>query len=185
MSDQSLDNISFAPIENRHAQILILGSMPGIKSLQEQQYYAHPRNSFWPIMAHLLNFDVNLSYKNKCQKLIKHHIAVWDVLKSCQRPGSLDQHIEDNTMVVNDFTEFLNQHPHIQSLFFNGTKAKQIFKKHVLPQLTTPPFLSYSRLPSTSPAHASMSFENKLQHWQQIQLALVEANRPASSLSKE
>jgi len=159
-------NISFAPIAAKDAQILILGSMPGIKSLQEQQYYAHPRNAFWPIMANLFDFDLSLSYQARCQQLKLHKVAVWDVLKSCRRQGSLDQHIEPGSIVPNDFLSFLKQHKQIQHIFFNGGKAEQIFNKQVLPTLTTYPNLSYSKLPSTSPAHAAKSLDEKYQLWQ-------------------
>ncbi len=159
-------NISFAPIAAKDAQILILGSMPGIKSLQEQQYYAHPRNAFWPIMAQLFDFDLNLDYTVRCQKLLEQKVAVWDVLKSCQRQGSLDQHIEPDSIVPNDFNSFLKQHNQIQYIFFNGGKAEQVFKRHVLPTLKLEQALTFQLLPSTSPAHAAKSFDEKCQLWE-------------------
>jgi double-stranded uracil-DNA glycosylase len=159
-------NISFAPIAAKDAQILILGSMPGIKSLQEQQYYAHPRNAFWPIMANLFDFDLNLDYTARCQKLLEHQIAVWDVLKSCQRLGSLDQHIEPDSMVPNDFQSHLKTHKKIKRIFFNGGKAEQVFKRHVLPTLNVKQQLSFQLLPSTSPAHAAKSLDEKCQVWE-------------------
>lgn len=161
-------NISFPPIADTHASLLILGSMPSIKSLEQQQYYAHPRNAFWPIMSALFNMDNELSYSQRCQHLITHHTAVWDVLKSCQRQGSLDVDIDSASMIINNFNSFLQHHPHIKKLVFNGGKAEQVFNQFVLPTLTeqqtTIPRL---RLPSTSPAHARCSQNEKLDIWRQ------------------
>jgi hypoxanthine-DNA glycosylase len=156
---------SFPPIENRDAAILILGSMPGIASLTAQQYYAHPQNSFWPIMAALLKFDINLSYVSKVQALKASGIAVWDVLQSCHREGSLDTNIECE--VINDFESFFKMHPHIQRIFFNGAKAQTSFKKHILSHIDLPN-MDLVRLPSTSPAHASLTFEQKLNAWKTV-----------------
>jgi len=156
----------FPAIEDSHARILILGSMPSIKSLEQQQYYAHPRNAFWPIMSELLNFDKTLSYEHRCQILIKNHIAVWDAIKACQRQGSLDQSIDEASMLANDFQLFFQQHPHIEKIIFNGTKAEQVFNSHVLITLSEPQsMITRLRLPSTSPAHAAMTFEQKLTLW--------------------
>lgn len=169
MAEAIIESISFDPIAAEDAKILILGSMPGVKSLEEQQYYAHPRNAFWPIMAELYQFDLALNYSERCQQLKHHQIAVWDVLKSCRRPGSLDQHIEPDSMVANDFKSFLQKHNHIQQIFFNGGKAEQVFKRYVLPALTSKTTtLALQRLPSTSPAHAALSFKEKLAQWQAI-----------------
>ena len=160
------ESISFPPIATEDAQLLILGSMPGLKSLDEQQYYAHARNAFWPIMASLFNIELNLDYAERCQQLNQNHIAVWDVLKSCRRQGSLDQVIETDSIVANDFNAFLQQHNHIQRIFFNGGKAEQVFKRHVLPTLNVEQQLSFQLLPSTSPAHAAKSLDEKCQIWQ-------------------
>ncbi len=161
----------FPAIADKHARILILGSMPSVKSLEKQQYYAHPRNAFWPIMLALFNIDKELNYQQRCQCLVKNNVAVWDALKSCQRQGSLDQHIDTSSMIANDFNLFLQQHNQIQTIFFNGAKAEQVFKQHVVPNLDKPfKQLSQTRLPSTSPAHAAMTFEQKCQQWQQILL---------------
>ena len=161
--------LSFAPIAGDNAHILILGSMPGVESLKQQQYYAHQRNAFWSIMAVLFGTNIELTYQQRCQHLIENHIAVWDVLKACNRPGSLDQHIRPDSIVPNDFNTFLKQHSQIQRLCFNGGKAEQLFKRHVLPTLDQSfKWISQVRLPSTSPAHASMKFAQKLQLWRQI-----------------
>lgn len=161
-------NYSFPPIADNNARILILGSMPSVKSLEQQQYYAHPRNAFWPIMSALFEIDRELDYDKRCQYLMDNHIAVWDVLKACQRQGSLDQHIDAASMVANDFNLFLQQHLYIQKIVFNGAKAEQIFKRLVLPTLTEQQTtIVRLRLPSTSPAHASSSLDDKLIIWQQ------------------
>ena len=158
----------FPAIADQQAKILILGSMPSVKSLEKQQYYAHPRNAFWPIMSALFDMEQDLNYQQRCQHLISHHIAVWDVLKSCQRQGSLDQHIKKESIVANDFNTFFLHHPYIHQVFFNGSKAEQVFKQYVVPSLSKT--VKQQRLPSTSPAHAAMKFEQKLRAWQLIKL---------------
>ncbi|MFW5425817.1 MAG: DNA-deoxyinosine glycosylase [Methylophagaceae bacterium] len=159
----------FPPIADSHAGILILGSMPSIKSLQQQQYYAHPRNAFWPIMSDLFGMEKEWSYQQRCNHLIANKLAVWDALKACRRQGSLDSNIDPNSVLANDFNTFFKQHPKIKLVVFNGGKAEQVFKQHVMPILNESfKQLGQTRLPSTSPAHASMTFEQKLQHWQQV-----------------
>ncbi|MEK6750065.1 MAG: DNA-deoxyinosine glycosylase [Pseudomonadota bacterium] len=156
----------FAPIERSDAKVLILGSMPGAASLQQQQYYAHPRNSFWYIMSELLDVQAWESYAQKQAALIARHIALWDVLNSCIRPGSLDASIEEASIVVNDFAHFFNMHENITHVFFNGQKARKEYKTRVLPQLSASfDHLNYHVLPSTSPAMASLSKEQKLDRW--------------------
>lgn len=169
MSNSLPLQISFPPIATQSASILILGSMPSVKSLEQQQYYAHPRNAFWSIMSVLLEMESGLDYDQRCNILMAHHLAVWDVLKACQRKGSLDVDIDTTSMIINDFNLFLQQHFHIKTIVFNGTKAEQVFNRHVLPTLTEQQSaIVRLRLPSTSPAHAAVTFEQKLQQWQQI-----------------
>lgn len=160
---------SFPPIASPDAKILILGSMPGQASLDAQRYYAHPRNLFWPIMSRLLGFDVTLPYAERANLLQQFGVAMWDVLQSCQREGSLDSNIKDET--PNDFSVFLNNHPHIHTIFFNGEKAATSFKRHVVmtPEIEA---LTQVRLPSTSPANASQTFTMKLDVWRQVAAAL-------------
>ncbi len=164
----------FPPIANDQARVLILGSMPGIASLRAVQYYAHPRNQFWPIMASILGIDlVALAYPQKHQALLDAGIALWDVLQSCHRPGSLDADIAPDSIVVNDFATFFQQHPAIRQIYFNGAAAEQHFKRRVEPLLTfrqaprPPSSLSFQRLPSTSPAH-TLDFPEKLTAWRAI-----------------
>jgi double-stranded uracil-DNA glycosylase len=166
MNDELPLSISFPPIANEDARILILGSMPGVKSLEQQQYYAHPRNAFWPIISELFGINKNLEYQLRCKYLIENQVAVWDVLKACQRKGSLDKHIDPVTIIANDFNSFFEQHSTIQQIFFNGTKAEQFFTQHVLPALDySVTHISRQRLPSTSPAHAAMGYKQKLHVW--------------------
>ena len=159
----------FPPIADNNAIILILGSMPSIKSLEEQQYYAHPRNSFWFIMTKLLGDKPDLDYAERKALLLHNKIALWDVLNTCQRKGSLDSSINNETIEVNDFNKFFTEHLSIRAVFFNGVRAQQEYNRHVLPVLNTEfSSISYQRLPSTSPAMASLNREQKLQQWKAI-----------------
>ncbi|WP_423188012.1 DNA-deoxyinosine glycosylase [Alishewanella sp. d11] len=156
---------SLAPVVNTDARVLILGSMPGAASLAQQQYYAHPRNAFWPIMASLYGFAADLPYAIRLQQLTAQGVALWDVLAHCERQGSLDSAIRNEQ--ANDFDSFFATYPHIHVIAFNGGKALQSFQKHVKSHLVRPiPHLL--ALPSTSPAYAAMPFSQKLQLWQQI-----------------
>jgi len=149
--------------------------MPSVKSLEDQQYYAHPRNAFWPIMSAIFDMQAQWDYDKRCKHIIKNHIAVWDSIHSCQRQGSLDQHITTASIIANDFNQFFSLHPHIKAILFNGTKAEQVFKRYVLPTLDGEKCsIPRYRLPSTSPAHAAMTFEQKRSEWQQA-LQLVKS----------
>lgn len=166
---------SFPPIVGNAPIILILGSMPGLESLKQQRYYAHPRNAFWPIMTSFFGQPHALDYRQRCDLLIQKRIAVWDVLKSCRRPGSLDQHIETESMVANDFVSFLQNYPSIKQIVFNGGKAEQVFNRYVVKQLEEAGISPiYLRLPSTSPAHASMRYETKQLVWHQALIGFIE-----------
>lgn len=156
---------SFPPLENPAARVLILGSMPGRASLQASQYYAHPQNAFWRILTDLLELPMNASYIQRIEALQFYGLALWDVLKSCHRPGSLDADIDPASIIVNDFAAFYARHPALTHVFFNGTQAATYYRKYVK---DGPPNLRYSRLPSTSPAHASLTYAQKLQAWRAI-----------------
>lgn len=142
--------------------------MPGVLSLQKQQYYAHPRNAFWSVTAQILGFDAAASYEQRIDALCNSGVALWDVLHACQREGSLDSDIRQDSMIANDFVDFFKRHPKIQRVFFNGAKAEQLFRKAVLPGIAHLDALRYQRLPSTSPAHAALSPQAKLQAWHAI-----------------
>lgn len=163
---------SFAPVAARDARVLILGSMPGVASLTAQQYYAHPRNAFWPIMGALLGFAPAAPYEVRLRALTQAGIALWDVLDACVRPGSLDSAILDASIVPNDFTGFLARHRGITHVFFNGSKAADSFRRHVIPTLPSASQLTLTPLPSTSPANASTRFEHKLERWRVVMAAL-------------
>lgn len=167
----------FPPIADLNSKILILGSMPGEASLQAAQYYAHPRNLFWPLLCALfVTADetpfLQRSYAERESFLLERRIAVWDVVKNCQRDGSLDTAIRNE--IANDFSEFLTARPDIRHVFFNGTKAEKSFQRFVIPTLPAPLLqeLKLVRLPSTSPANAGASFEKKLAAWSAVKEAL-------------
>lgn len=162
---------SFAPIEAAGARLLILGSMPGAASLAAGEYYAHPRNLFWPIMGELVGARPTLPYAQRIARLRGAGIALWDVLASCVRPGSLDSAIDDASVEPNDFAGFFAGHPRIGQVFFNGAKAEQVFRRRVLGLVALPP-LQLQRLPSTSPAHAGRTLAQKLAAWQAVAEAL-------------
>lgn len=152
----------FPPIARADATVLILGSMPSRVSLAAGEYYAHERNLFWPIMGRLLGFDPAAPYPERKRALLAARIALWDVLRSCVREGSLDADIRQEE--VNDFAAFFRRHRRIRRVFFNGGMAAACYRRHVLPQVSGLG-LDCRRLPSTSPAHASRPFADKLAAW--------------------
>lgn len=160
---------SFAPISTLRSHTLILGSMPGIRSLEAQQYYAHPQNAFWKILGDLYGAPV-ATYQQRVALIKKNNLALWDVLKFCRRRGSLDNRIENSSIEVNDFEFFLRSRPLIRRVFFNGAKAEQEFKKRVIPELPAAFLarLALKRLPSTSPAHATLRSADKMKAWQAV-----------------
>lgn len=144
------------PISAKDAQILILGSMPSVKSLKMQQYYAHPQNAFWKIMTRILGEA--RSYREKAECLKKHKIALWDIVRSCQRKGSLDTAIRNEK--YNALEHFLKRHPKIKRVLLNGGAAQSFYLAYAQGKINLP----HTRLPSTSPAN-TMSFELKLKAW--------------------
>ncbi|CAH1387559.1 DNA-deoxyinosine glycosylase [Candidatus Nitrotoga sp. M5] len=159
---------SFPPIESDNSSILILGTMPGKASLQAQQYYAHPRNAFWKIISEILGVNAENTYEVRTSSIVKARIALWDVLKSCTREGSLDSNIANDTIVLNDIASFFNNHSHIHKVYFNGAKAEILYMRHVQPSLRNCSSIEYIRLPSTSPANAAISYDQKLEAWKAI-----------------
>lgn len=155
------------PVASPDARILILGSMPGQASLTAGRYYAHERNVFWRIMGDLFGAVPTLDYERRLQRLAVAGIALWDVIGSCERYGSLDADIVAGSVQANDFAGFFAAHPCIERIFFNGTAAEITFRRHVLPELgdRLPP---QHRLPSTSPAHAARGYAEKLAAWSVI-----------------
>ena len=157
-----MDRISsFPPIVSPTSKILILGSIPGVKSLEQQQYYAHPQNKFWTILSELFQEDVTTDYSERITLLQRKHIALWDVIDSCERKGSLDVKIKNEEQ--NDIGKFLTDHPNIIAVFCNGQKAFKNVQKKLGSTSQFPIFV----LPSTSPAHA-VPFDKKLHVWKHI-----------------
>jgi TDG/mug DNA glycosylase family protein len=153
----------------RDAEILILGSLPGRKSLEMQQYYAHPQNAFWKIIARIHGAEWPLPYTHRVRLLTANYIALWDVLAAAERPGSLDSSIVHHSARANDFAAFFHAHSRISRVYFNGRKAEALYRRFVLPGLSGEfAAMHYSSLPSTSPAHAGMTFSKKLEKWKTI-----------------
>jgi TDG/mug DNA glycosylase family protein len=152
---------SFPPNFSPDAVKLILGSMPGGESLRQEQYYAHPRNKFWEIMSEIIGFDFTIPYEQRLKVLRDNKIALWDAAHTCVRPGSLDSNIRDEA--PNDFETFFKKCPHIKLLVFNGQTAKKLFVKHTKSMLI--PDLELRLAPSTSPANASYTYQQKLTEW--------------------
>lgn len=158
----------FNPIVDKDCKLIILGSMPGKESLRKQQYYGFIRNQFWKILSEIFDEELNNNYEDKTKFLLNHNIALWDVLKSCEREGSLDSNIKDEE--ANDFKSFFMKYPRIEYVLFNGTKAMQSFKKNIGFD-TYPHLKEYILLPSTSPAH-TMKFDRKLDEWKIVKKLL-------------
>lgn len=156
---------SFKPSIDDNSKVLILGSMPGIRSLKEHQYYAHPQNRFWKVMGYICNepklskYDYNL----KLHTLLKNNIALWDTIKSCNREGSLDSDIQNEK--PNKIPELLKQFPNIKIICLNGNKSYSAFKKH-FPELLKQ--YNCYKLPSTSPANARYSLEMLVKEWSNV-----------------
>ncbi|OIV39916.1 DNA-deoxyinosine glycosylase [Flavobacterium johnsoniae] len=157
-----MKSYSFSPISSPDSNILILGTMPGTKSLELNQYYGHSQNNFWKFMFTIFNENPSADYETKKALLLKNKIALWDVLQYCDRIGSLDSAIKNE--IANDFETFLKQHPKIKTILFNGQKAAAFFKKYVHLQKS----YTLITLPSTSPANAGRSFQSKLEEWKII-----------------
>ncbi len=155
---------SFPPIADHRSRVLILGTMPGKESLRRAEYYAHQRNAFWPILFTLFDRPYSDRYEEKQQLLLEKEIALWDVLKACERSSSLDSDILVEE--PNDFAAFFNQHPQIQAIFFNGQSAARFFRKYAAADGKT-----CLVLPSTSPAHA-VRMDDKLSKWRAVKESL-------------
>ncbi len=143
----------------------MLGSMPSEASLAAGQYYAFQHNQFWRIAGELCGFNSCASYAGRKAALRNAGIALWDVVGSCVRKGSLDASIEEDSIRVNDFAAFFATHPAIRRVCFNGRKAESAWRRHVARQLPVSGKLECRLLPSTSPAHAGMSYLQKLEIW--------------------
>ena len=151
------------PSVDKRSRILILGSMPGAASLAAQEYYAHPANRFWPLITTLLKeTETPADYGDRLKMLLRHHVALWDAIDTCDRAGSLDSDIRN--AMANDFTAFLRQWPNIRTIGLNGGKAYTTFAKANRPLLDRAD-LRILKLPSTSPANARWRMNDLLNAW--------------------
>ncbi len=169
LKDQKNEVTGFSPIMGIgevDAKVLILGTAPSVKSLEQQQYYAHPQNAFWWIMSQILGFDSDLPYLLRQQYLTENGVLIWDVLASCQRSGSLDSQIQATTEVANDIPGFLTSHLSVRAILCNGGVALRLLKKHY-PNLFDETY-DIIQMPSTSPAYASLNKQAKLEQWLSI-----------------
>ncbi len=155
---------SFPPVARADARVLILGSMPGEASLAAGRYYAHPRNAFWPIVGAVCGFEAEAPYERRLAALVDNGIALWDVLQSCEREGSLDGDIVGATALPNDFAAFFARHRRVRTVLCNGGTSARTFAR-VVRTLALGRDLKIMALPSTSPAHAGRSFAEKLAAW--------------------
>lgn len=157
---------SFAPIIPQKSKILILGSLPGDRSLQENQYYAHPQNRFWKTLALLLSVPIPMDYVDRVNLLHRHHIALWDVCEVAMRKGSMDSDIlKENP---NRIDQLLQDNADIRTICFNGQKAQKLFDKY----FNRSPHIQYITLPSSSPANANFNQERLLGAWEVVRKIL-------------
>ncbi len=154
---------SFPPIVDEHSRVLVLGTMPGAESLRQQRYYAYGRNDFWRILLRLFDQPDTLDYDQRVAMLLRHGVAVWDVLHSCERRTSADADIREP--LANDIPGLLRAYPGIATVTPNGKGAERLFRRLVLPALDTVPKIQV--LPSTSPAYA-IPFAKKLEGWKEL-----------------
>lgn len=153
---------SFAPIADENCKVLILGTMPGVMSLKKQQYYGFERNAFWRIIYALFDQEPDNDYEMRRAFLLRHRIALWDVLKACEREGSSDSCIKDPE--PNDFESFYERYRSIRYVCFNGGPARRLYDRFVRKKGTGGHIRQYFDLPSTSPAY-TLAFEKKLEKW--------------------
>lgn len=153
---------AFPPIVDQQCKILLLGTMPGDRSLSLQQYYGHAGNHFWKLIYALFELPVDPDYEARKRFLLSHGIALWDVLESCTCEGSLDSNIKNE--VVNDFPAFYKQYPSITEVFFDSRRAEQFYLRYIKKSEAK----NYHLLPSPSRANAARTFEQKLEQWKQL-----------------
>ena len=152
---------TFPPIYDEKSTILILGSLPSVKSRENQFYYGHPQNRFWKVLAQLLQCQVPQTVEEKKAMLLGHHIAIWDVIRQCDIIGSSDSSIRN--VIPNDMNQIL-EHAPIRAIYANGNKAYELYQKHCYPVCQR----KIIKLPSTSPANAAYQLPRLLEAWQVI-----------------
>jgi double-stranded uracil-DNA glycosylase len=163
---------SFPPVVDTQARVLVLGTLPGEESLRRGEYYAHPRNLFWPIIFALFGEPPASNYAQRLAFLMAHRIAVWDVCELGEREASADSTIRLER--PNAIGRLLDQHPLIRAVAFNGTTARRLYDRHFARRAA----LTYFALPSTSPAHATIDFAAKLARWRALREFLEQEGRP-------
>ena len=167
-----MHSLGFRPVASTDSRVLILGTLPGPVSLEKRQYYAQSRNAFWPIMGELFGAAPELAYGERLRKLQQHRVALWDVCHSAYREGALDASIDQQSIVPNDLARLLRSHTAVRLICFNGQTAGKLYRQLVLPGLpATLRGIACETLPSTSPAHAAMRFEQKLARWRIVRRA--------------
>ena len=158
MADYQQITHEFDPVFNKDSKILILGTLPSVKSREQHFYYGHPQNRFWKVLAHITHKAVPSSVSEKKELLLTHYIAIWDVIKSCEIIGSSDSSIRN---VVPSDIEFLLKNANIDVIFGNGAKACELYNKYTFAKTNRP----IEKLPSTSPANAAWSLEKLTTCW--------------------
>lgn len=158
---------AFPPLVYKDSKILILGTMPGEVSLQAEQYYANKGNQFWKLLYAVFDTDHELDYEQRKLLLKKNKIAVWDVLASCEREGSLDSNIKNEE--VNDFKTFYNKYPGIEYIFFSSKNAEKYYNRYIKKSSDK----IYYVLPSPSGANATKTFIQKLEEWKKIKQIIL------------
>ncbi|MFV2032360.1 MAG: DNA-deoxyinosine glycosylase [Gammaproteobacteria bacterium] len=159
---------SFEPIIGSEPRIIILGSMPGVVSLRALQYYANPRNAFWPIMADLFEIDIDCDYRLRVQQVAELPLILWDTLKACHRPGSLDSNIQKQAIEANDIGGLIRRYAEIRAIAFNGAASEKYFRQLAIEHLPGDRSIELIKMPSTSPANASWIYERKLKAWRSL-----------------
>jgi hypoxanthine-DNA glycosylase len=169
-----MKSVAFDAVASSDARVLILGTLPSVRSLERREYYAHPRNAFWWMMGELIGAKPELAYEERLRRLRDSGIALWDVCKAAERAGSSDANIQMDSIEPNDFRGFLDDHPRIELICFNGQPAAKLFRAIVLPQLAGLRPIPQRVLDSTSPANARLTREEKLARWRECLEPFIE-----------
>lgn len=159
---------SFNAVCDKNTQLLILGSLPGKRSIAEQQYYAHPRNALWPILCSWIQIPVSLSYQERLSAALERGIGFWDVVAEAERPGSLDSNIAPSTVNYNSIDQLILSLPKLKAIILNGGAAMTMFRRAGFDRAAAESGIDFFQLPSTSPAHASMSYDEKRVAWHSV-----------------
>ena len=159
---------SFEPIIGREPRIIILGSMPGVVSLKALQYYANPRNKFWSILAELFGINFEGNYQSRVRQVSRLPLILWDTLKACHRPGSLDSNIQKHAIEANDIGGLVERYTEIRAIAFNGSASEKYFRQLVIGNMPLNRDIELIKMPSTSPANASIKYEQKLVAWRRL-----------------